>query len=1055
MNQIPRIVVVALAVLLAAPGVRGKNLQVDVAPFARPLAEADAAGLEWPEMRRIALLEVNFAPDGPAVPSAEAMQVEYWHRVWNGGAIRRYGEQGAGRTGWVANDDWYNGSWKKADARVEIDRKQRRATFRFLSSELKEFPELKTKGVTYRPTLKMRVKFSTAHPLVASLRAFTDSTLRSIRLVAEFDGRKTCDDPVEVYNGWMVEKSVSAANQNCAMQLALSFARNSEDDEADRTIVTVRSARSPFSFAVDDVERGERIYIKDLGVLIRRADDPITLAEYRRVLEESGAKSVYDRVFESPEQTLAGAWRDMPRKQPYYFILGLEGARQRFRVDPTGDLWVNHPNFSKRRPGKDTGHFLWPDGMAYQLGLPEVDFAERTLAEGYLPIVTTRWLSEGLLYEQEAFADALAANLNSAPPMQGDDAVVAFVKLRIVNTSGESKAAHLHFTTSHWEKHSGEKKKFEVLRADGDQVLGSYDGRDVLRFLVDIREAGRLANSSDGVRYELDLGPHQEHTFYLKIPFITLTETQDIEHLRSLSPEREREEVARFWRNRVASGTEILTPEPWLNDFYKAHLTHLLINNEREIGADRYMARVGSFYYGAYSNESTMMITDLDRRGYSKEAERSLDLFLHYQGTVPLPGNFRSRKGIFYGAGGYEHGDYNQHHGWTLWGMAEHYWYTRDRAWMERAAPHLIEAARWIVNERQATMKKDSQGRPVPEYGLLPAGSLEDVRDFWYWLSTNAFSWWGLDNAARALRDFGHPEGAELEKEAESYRQDVLRAFREASVRAPVVALRDGTYIPHVPSNVYTWGRAHGWLRETLEGAIMLVVTRLMDPASREAEWILKDYEDNRYISDRFGYSIPVFDQFWFSRGGFSMQPNLLHGPLPYLYRDEIKHFLRAYFNGFASAYDPTLRMLCEHPLPELGYIVGDHFKSSDEAQSTYWLRLMFVSELGDTLHLGRALPRYWLRDGESIVIRNASTYFGKLSYQIRSRVNEGRIEMLLDPPERNLPKQIVVRFRHPQEKPIRNVTVNGQPWKNFDATKGDIYLPGNAQPQTRIVADY
>jgi hypothetical protein len=50
------------------------------------------------------------------------------------------------------------------------------------------------------------------------------------------------------------------------------------------------------------------------------------------------------------------------------------------------------------------------------------------------------------------------------------------------------------------------------------------------------------------------------------------------------------------------------------------------------------------------------------------------------------------------------------------------------------------------------------------------------------------------------------------------------------------------------------------------------------------------------------------------------MQANLLEGPVPYLQRDEIKHFLRAYFNGFASAFYPEIRMCNEHSKPELGY---------------------------------------------------------------------------------------------------------------------------------------
>ncbi len=1029
--------------------------QLDAAPYGRPLVDENSVGVEWPEMRRIVRVEVAFAEDAATLPPKNSMQVQYWGGVWNGGPLRRYGEQGAGSTGWAPNDDWFNGEWKTADFRVDLDKEHRAVTFTFASSGQKEFPDLKGKGVAYRPTLKIRVVFSGRHPKAATLHAWTDSIFQTGLIDVHFENRDECKDAQEVYNGLLSEQWALKIGGECILRTQLSYAINSEDSEADRTIVTVRAPSNPFSYAADEVERGDRIFVKDFGLLVTRSTDPITATQYRRELKASGAKTVYARVGEHSEQTLSGAWDDMPLKRAYFFILGLEGGRQRFRLNPTGDLWVGHPNFSKQRPGRDNGHFLWPDGMNYHYGLPASHFADRSLAEGYLPIVTTRWLEGDLLYEQEAFADALAANLNTASPVEADDPTVAFLKFRIVNNSSRPQTARLAFSTDTQDPQGSEVTKFETLHFEADKVQGSFEGREVLRFLADIGGRGRLSNTSNGVTYELELSGHQEHPLYLKVPFITLTDEGEIGKLRRLNYDRERAEVARFWTNRVAPGSQIRTPEPWLNDFYKAHLTHLLINDEREVGSDRYAARVGSFAYGAFGNESIMMISDLDRRGYWKEAERSLELFLHYQGSVPLPGNFTTQQGILYGAGGYEMGEYNQHHGWILWGLAEHYWHTRDRAWMERAAPHLVEACRWIVNQRRATQKSDAQGNRVPEYGLLPAGSLEDVRDFWYWISTNSFTWWGLSNAAAALQVFGHPEGAGLVKEAEEYRQDVLRAYREAAVRSPVVRLRDGTYVPHFPSNVYTRGRSYGWLRETLEGAIMLLVTRLLDPTSREAEWILKDYEDNLYISDRYGYSIPVFDRFWFSRGGFSMQPNLLHGPLPYLYRDEIPNFARAYFNPFGAAFDPTLRMLCEHPLPELGYFLGDLFKSSDEAQSAYWLRLMFVAEIDGALHLGRGIPRYWLKDGETLGIRNASTYFGKMSYELRSDTSKGKISMSLDPPTRNAPREITVRFRHPDAKPIRRVTVNGREWRDFDAAKGDIRLPGNTATPTEIVAEY
>src|SRR5271157_568195 len=1049
-----RILIFGITVLLTLAPRQARANDFDAAPFGKALVTGDSGGVEWPENRRVLRVEVEFANNAAPLPSGDSMIVEYWNSSWKGEKVRRYGDQAAGSAGWNAKDDWYNGEWKAAETHLEIQ--NRTAVFTFAPSNQKEFPKLETPGAIYRPTLKVRVKFTGRHPEVASLRAFTDSQWKTPALVRlQFENRDHCEDPAEVYNASYALQQGSAIKAGvCAVTASVGWVQNAEDPEADRSIVTIRSPQNPFSFAVDEVEHGDRIFVKDFGVLVTRADDPITLPDYRREVSESGAQTIYARVSDHAEQTFPGAWDAMPIKHPYYFILGLEGGRQRFRVDATGDLWVCYPSHPHGRTGKDNARLLWPNGMAYRFGLPPGAFAERHLAEGYLPIVSTNWLADDVLYEEEGFADLLAGNLRTSAPMAADDPVVALLKFRFSNNGGEARRAHLTLSTEVTTERPLS-QPLETLRVKDDKVVGAYGGREVLRYLVDLRGAGRLENSSQGVTYNLDLPAHKEHTIFVKLPFITSTEEAEINHLRQMDPVRERAEVARFWSDRVAAGTSIRTPEPWLNDFYKSVPTHLLINDERELGSDRYMARVGSFSYGAYGNESIMMISDLDRRGYTKEAERTLELFLNYQGTVALPGNFTNHRGVLYGAGGYEAGDYNQHHGWILWGLAEHYWNTRDRAWMEHAAPHLVDACQWIIEQRQTTQKLDAQGNRVPEYGLLPAGSLEDVTDFWPWLSTNSFTWWGMANAAAALKDFGHPAADNLVKEAEVYRQDILRHYREAAVRSPVVRLRDGTYVPDFPTTPYTRGREYGWLRETLEGAIMLPITRLMDPNSREALWILNDYEDNRYISNRYGYSIPVFDQFWFSRGGFSMQPNLLHGPLPYFYRDDIKQFLRAYFNPFAANFDHTLKMFCEHPLPELGYFAGEEFKTSDEAQSSYWLRLMFVAELDGALHLGRALPRYWLRDGQTVAIRNAQTYFGKLSYEIRSQAKAGRIEMSLDPPTRTPPSAIVVRFRHPEEKPMRSVTVNGSPWQDFDAPKGEIRLAGKQTGHVQIVAQY
>jgi hypothetical protein len=216
----------------------------------------------------------------------------------------------------------------------------------------------------------------------------------------------------------------------------------------------------------------------------------------------------------------------------------------------------------------------------------------------------------------------------------------------------------------------------------------------------------------------------------------------------------------------------------------------------------------------------------------------------------------------------------------------------------------------------------------------------------------------------------------------------------------------------------------------------------------------MKDFEDNLYISERYGYTVEDFERDWFSLGGFSMQSNLLPSPLPYVLRDEPKQFLRSYFNSFTSVFYPDICACVEHALPTLAGNNGVWFKPSDEAQSTYWFRMIFVYENDNELNLGMVMPREWLEYGKSIEIERAMTYFGEMGYKIKSEVASGKITMTLQPPTRNVPEAINVRFRHPQEKPIKKVLVNGKEWSDFDPAKELIKL-GKVTEKVEIIAIY
>jgi hypothetical protein len=273
--------------------------------------------------------------------------------------------------------------------------------------------------------------------------------------------------------------------------------------------------------------------------------------------------------------------------------------------------------------------------------------------------------------------------------------------------------------------------------------------------------------------------------------------------------------------------------------------------------------------------------------------------------------------------------------------------------------------------------------------------------------------------------------------------------------RAPVVRLRDGTSVSVFPSRLYLRGRDHGWIRETLEGAIHLIGCEVIDPRGREAEWVLRDYEDNRYISDRYGYQIEDYERYWFGRGGFSMQPNLLWGPVAYALRDEVPQFIRAYFNSFASAYRPDVQMLTEHPLPALGDCIGDHFKTSDEAQSTNWLRLMYLREEGRDLYVAQGIPRAWFAPGRTVGIERAATWFGPMGWAMDAEAGGARISLIVRPPKRNPPERMFVRIRHPEGRAATRFVVNGVPAPGYDPKREWVVLEAPYPEELRLTADY
>jgi len=1004
---------------------------LDIAPFSSISREGNSAIFTWEEPRDVHHIGIDTARKIPR-PLIKRVKVDYWQKNW---PFHRSSEEDLllnriGQAAWKPEDDWFNGSWREADIRRSST--PRGLDLRFNALARKEYPDLKDYNVRHRRTLKLRV---TLPPEVTAerIRILTQSRLKKMRICVELgcglDARPKWNGKVEVYNGYLSDlRGPTEADPRlhlsvlCARPPMFSF---------DSTVITIRTSDQSFSFRPLDVLGTGFIWAPDLHVLVSQEDEDL-LYERDRPQETLRGRSIYDKISDIPEQSLEQAMGDNPPKRPMHFIVGLEGRRQKFGVEPTGDVFAGI-GYVRRVPGPDTEKISW-DGKRLYLLFNWEDFLPngRSLEGGYLPILRQRFSKGSLDIHEEVFATKLLGSVGN-DPIRGEDPVIAMIHLTFENR-GDRRVdvkQNIGFRSGERPLDKGICLNGDVVRCDGGATRAS----------IDIREKGNLSAHSGVITYEIGLPPHARHSIVIKFPFIDLLTQDEVSALREKDWEFEHDEVMRYWQGRIAQGTQIHTGDQELDDFYRALLTHILINDDCEVGSDRIIGRVSSFNYGNYPNESIMQIAELDRRGFHDEARRHLETFLHYQGTAALPGNFQTEEGVFYGSGGYESGDYNQHHGWVLWGLAEHFRHSGDRKWFLTKAEKIISGFDWVIRERRATMIEGAQGLPVREYGYLPAGSLEDVKEYWYWLSTNCLTYRGVEAIAKAMKETGHPEATRLENEASRYREDLLRGIHESMVSSPLVRLGDGTYVPHVPSRLHRRGRDIGWIREVLEGSIVAVGT-VLDPLERVSTWILKDFEDNRYVDAPFGYPLGDFEKQWFSLGGFSMQPNLVYVVSPYLLRDEIKHFLRAFFNAFSACWRRDIRSLTEHPLPSLSDWAGDHFKSSDESMVSYHLRLMFIQECDEDLYLGRALPRRWLAPGRTVWIRGASTHFGTMSLEIGVGERAETIIANLDLPERRSPRRILLRVRHPNRVPIRRVLVDGKPWMEFDVEKEWVVLP-------------
>ncbi len=821
-------------------------------------AESRCVGVVWHEARDVREIRARFA--GSAQVAGVA--VEYWFHTWPG-------PPPVGPTIEDPLDDPWQGEW--LTAQVERGFRDGVNIFSFKplnSSENRRAHNLP--GVTYRRTLKVRLVLPAGGPRLESLEMSSDTVLKPLAFRIEFGcGEKSptrWDGKLEIFNGILVSarpwgfegqdrfeppfswRGVATGYPKGIVAEVLASSP-SPPGSNDITVVTVQAqgdrhifrplgvyqgsgetgrkmSQSPanrtFSFSTLDLERGP-IYVPDLCALVAKVDDPRHFsADY-----PARGRTIRDEIPHEPEQTFQRASREIPPLDPWvrqngdrvYLPVAADASWQKFAVEYGGDVFFGKSETKAK--GAELKRLQWPgDVIRFRLGtmragagaVPyyrEDHKAQVAIAEDCLPIVINRWQCDGLHYEEEAFATLLEGPLDPNDPRRSEQTpAVLMMQLRVHNPGNEAARAACVLSIEPREK----------LLLANHRVYAQADARRLRMVVLPPTGAEtRLADNRVVAQFGVPAGGME--TLAVCIPFVSDLGDDDAARLESLGYARQRQRVADYWRAMIAKTTRFTTPEPQFNDLARALIPHIHISTTKDPKSGLYMVPAASFGYQLFANECCFQVLLLDALGDTQRATQYLKTLTELQGSRSFPGNYlEPHDGVLHGARVDDEYDYTAHnygldHGTVLWTLARHYFYTRDAEWLKATLPHMLKAVEWIERQRATTKKTDLQGNRVLEYGLLPAGHLEDNSDWGYWFSVNAYCVAGMIDMAAAMREIYHPDAERLGRQAAAYRDDFRAAVVRATELTPVVRMRDGTYSPCVPTRPYQRFRYFGPLR--------------------------------------------------------------------------------------------------------------------------------------------------------------------------------------------------------------------------------------------------
>lgn len=965
-------------------------------------------GLQWLERRRLKEFGIQFA-DKTSMPSVEGVRVE----------------------GWMIKDplvldghsEW-QGKWTPMKGVIEADGSK--WTFRFSGKDNRDISE---------GTLKIRWIFpSPKHPiLIRKFFAHTTSMWDTAEIMLQAETRSGTTR-LEIYNGEILEPQAEGSPQILKWDMSKPIKLKVHYTTYrpwgyDRTVIRVKSPSGSFGIAVDDLLKNGQIYIREAGLFASKLPSAMNLAEYKKSIKSK--ETILERVRKMPDQTFENAVKALynPLQDRSSTLLSLAFDNHKAIVDKSGSVHVGplsldfvelknpieiNPQFGS---GANPGYVrnLENDWMP----MPHISITEGNIKYGQTVCVTPYDKSESDPW------------LNSKP--------LCAIRYTIENMTAEPATASMKLTFMA----DTQKKLPAVVRGETGRIL-SLDDDGKLLAVVDNSGAEMLQSSivDNTATISGILPANAKAVIYAYLP---MEWDLPVSEQMTLTGEESLFDAAKsYWQNLIAPSMKINIPDKQLQNIIFASQAHCMLASRNEENGKYVDPWIASTYYCSLDTESHGIIYGMDLMGQHEYARRSLDFFIKREN----PAGYLSHGYTMMGTG--------QH----IWLLTDHYRLTGDTEWWKQVGPKVDHIANWIVKQTDKTKRLDPYGKKLPEYGLIPPGTVADWQDWGYIFAAQGYYYAGLSRAAKTLDETGYPDAGILVKDAKKLKSEIRRAYDWTQARTPVVPLQDGTWVPSEPYQLLKPGPCDqffpnyngAWLYDVELGAHHMVDEGVLDPRSQQVDWMANHMEDVQFMRDGLtAGNLPseATKADWFNKGGFPRaQPYYGRYPELCALRDDVKPFIRTYFNQLAPMFNREDLSLYENPWASVWN------KTAETGHFLQQTRMMFLMERSNELWLAPFVTNNWLKDGMTVSIKDASSFFGNVSYTIISHVKEGYIDAVVEAPKRTSPDKLVIRLRHPDSKKMKRVLVNGKSFDGFDSTK-EIITIRKANGCINIRAEY